>query len=153
MAMVLRRVDQQNFDNPEVEQPLVIPARSAVGRWSVDRYISLVRPWVIGIGLAVIVLVLFRINQPVITLLEAMAGIGVGVMVNRRRGQRVEALTAGAITGLSLGVASGLSRFILEPTGYWFINILFETIIFGLVGAILSLATQAAMNSRKKLSP
>lgn len=128
------------------------PVRSMVGRWSVDRYISLIRPWVIISGIIAVLLVLFRLNQIIVTVLQAVTCAWVGILVSRRHGQRIEAITAGAMAGLCLGLMTGLSRFILDPTGLWFINILFETIIFGLVGAMLSAGAQAAVHSKNNLS-
>ncbi|GEM_PF-7016341 len=142
-------MEQSDRDQSETDQPIdesFTPqaARSAVGRWSVDRYVSLIRPWVIVAGLIAILLVLFQANRVLVTLIQVAACVWVGSLVQRRRGQRIEALTAGAMTGLALGLMTGLARFALEPTGYWLINILFETILFGLVGAILSLGALAA---------
>lgn len=142
--------DQSMTDEEAIDSFTPPPsARAAVGRWSVDRYVRLIRPPVVIIGVFVVILVLFRVHQVAVTVIQASACVWVGLMVHRRGGQRIEAITAGAMIGLALGSMTGFSRFILEPSGYWFVNILFETIIFGLVGAILALGTVAARHITK----
>lgn len=141
--------DQSEADQERLESFTPQAVRSAVGRWSVDRYVGLIRPTIIIAGAGTVLLVLFRIDQVAVTLIEVGACLWIGLMVSRRGGHRVEALTAGAMTGLALGFMTGLSRFALEPTGYWLINILFETIVFGLVGAILSLGALTARRPKK----
>lgn len=133
------------------EQFPTIPSRSVVGGWSVDRYVRLLRPWVMVAGLGAIALVLFRVQQGVITGLQVATCVVVGLLVARRGGRRVEAVAAGAMTGAALGMMTSVSRFVLAPSLYWLVNILFETLLFGLIGAMISAAAQSFLN-RKKLS-
>lgn len=129
----------------------VIPSRAAVGAWSVDRYVRLLRPWLWPTALGSILLVNFGYHQLIVTSLQVLTCAWVGRLVSRRGGRRVEALTAGAMSGLTLGLASGISRFIVTPSGYWLVNILFETLLFGILGAMISVAVHSLLN-RKKLS-
>lgn len=125
------------------------PTRSAVGRWSVDRYISLTRPWVILAALVCAALILFRVHQIAVTTVPVATCIWIGLQVHRRQGRRIEAMTAGAMAGLALGLTTGLARFILQPSAYWFINIPFESLLFGFVGAMLSVGLIVILTTKK----
>src|SRR5262245_19797472 len=70
---ILPIMDQPDRNQSETDQDPVKSftpqtVRSAVGRWSVDRYVSLIRPWILIAGVTAALLVLFRINQIVVTL-------------------------------------------------------------------------------------
>ncbi len=128
-----------------------IPTRSAVGRWSVDRYVQLLRPGVSAGGLAVILLVLWQWSQLLVVAVQVGVCAWLGVVVARRQGQRIEALAAGAIAGVALGAVAGISRFVLTPNAYWFMNIIFETLLFGAIGAMICASVLTFIQSRTKL--
>lgn len=133
------------------ELPTGIPTRSAVGRWSVDRYVRLLRPWVSVGGLAVIWLVLFRWHQLLVVMVQIGICAWLGVIVARRGGQRIEALAAGAIAGVALGAVAGISRFVLTPNPFWFVNIFFETLLFGAIGTMICASVLTFLQAGKKL--
>lgn len=131
-------------------EPLpAIPSRSAVGGWSVDRYVRLLRPWVVLAGLGTILLVIFQLHQVWVSSLQFLTYAWVGWLITRRGGRRIEALAAGAMTGLSLGSTASICRFVLTPSAYWLINILFETLLFGFLGAMISLGVQTFFSTKK----
>ncbi len=120
------------------------PTRAMIGKWSVDRYVELIRKWVIGVVVVLAVLVLDQRPQGLVIGLEAVFVLFVGWLVRRQNGGRVEALTAGAMTGLALGLVASVSRLILFPKLYWVVNIIVETLLTGFAAALLAAAGAVA---------
>lgn len=113
-------------------------SRAMIGKWSVERYVELLRNWVIGIAVILVVLVLDQKPQGLVVLIEALFMLLVGWLVRRAQGGRVESLTAGAMSGLALGLVISISRFVVVPKLYWAVNIIVETLLTGFVATWLA---------------
>lgn len=120
------------------------PTRAMIGKWSVERYIELIRKWVIGVAVVVAVLVLDQRPSGLVVGLEVVFMLFIGWLVRRRSGGRTEALTAGAMTGLALGLVASVSRFIIFPKLYWAMNVIVETLLTGFAAALLATAGAVA---------
>jgi len=66
--------------------------------------------------------------------------IGVGWQIKRQGGQSVEALTAGAVTGGALGLGSSVGQMIDSPTMLALANIVSDTALTAIAGALVSTA-------------
>ena len=116
------------------------PSRASIGAWTVDRYVDLLRWPLVGGIVAIILVLAWWSNTVIVTGLTAALLVFIGFRVGVRGGRRLESLAAGCIAGLILGFTSALKKFMATPELLWAINIISETLLAALVGALLSLA-------------
>lgn len=116
------------------------PERVAIGKWSIDQYVRVVRWWAVAWGLMAAWMVIMSKPQAWIFGLEAAAFLSLGYSVQRRGGGRVEALVAGSMSGLLIGFLVSSSRFLLQLKTIWAINIVSETLLTALLGAVLTVS-------------
>ncbi|MBI5467026.1 MAG: hypothetical protein HY975_02315 [Candidatus Kerfeldbacteria bacterium] len=121
------------------ETPTFTPTRAMIGRWSVDRYVSTIRNWVIGAAVVIVVLVLDQKAQVVVVALEALFFLFIGALMRSRGGGRVEVLTAGAMSGLALGLVASVGRLIVYLSLYWVFNLIVETLLTGFLAALIAI--------------
>ncbi len=126
------------------------PTRAMIGKWSVDRYVSLIRRWTIGAAGAVMLLVLARPTRWLVVGLELLIVIGIGWLVARRDGGKVESLTAGAFVGVALGLATAVGRFILTPTLTNGLAIIIETVFTMIIAALVAVSTGLIISLTRK---
>lgn len=115
-------------------------SRASIGRWSVDRYIDLIR-WPTLAGMAIFfVMRYFEQSASLILGLEALVCVAIGFLVVRRGGHAIEGLTAGILAGLGLGFATALAQVVLTPQPIWFVNLISEPMLTGLAGGLLAVS-------------
>jgi len=114
-------------------------ARATVGNWTIDRYQRLLAPQLI-VSPVLFLFALFRWPNWLIIISEVAWFIFVGYRIGRRRGGRVETLVAGAVGGLFAGVATALGRWLADPSARWGVNVVTETLVTALIGALLATA-------------
>ncbi|MEK7538114.1 MAG: hypothetical protein AAB619_04055 [Patescibacteria group bacterium] len=117
------------------------PTRAMIGKWSVDRYVGLIRRWMIGAMLLVALLVLAQQRRELIVAVEALAVIGLAWLVARRDGGKVESLTTGVFAGIGLGLAASVSKYILNPTITNGLLIIVETVLTTVLAALAAVST------------
>ena len=116
------------------------PTNATIGRWSVDRYINILR-WPVIIGLAAALgLALLRLNQNWQMAAWVIVLISVSWQIKRQGGQNIEALTAGAVTGAALGLGSSVGQMIDSPTMLALANIVSDTALTAIAGALVTTA-------------
>lgn len=113
------------------------PTQAMIGKWSVDRYMGLIRRWVLGAGLLVLLLMLGRQSRVLAGGLEIITLIGTGWLVVRRDGGKIEGLAAGTFTGSTLGLAVAIGRWLAGPTLTNGLLIIAEPVITAILGALL----------------
>lgn len=111
-----------------------------IGKWSVERYTSLTRRWVVVAAVVVVAGVLTSQRRELIALWEILVLGGIGRMVFQVGGGKVEGLTAGAIVGAALGAAASVARYIHDPTLSSGLNIIIETILTTVVGPFIAVS-------------
>lgn len=111
-----------------------------IGKWSVDRYLQLIRRWVILSGTAVLFLGLIGWSRTVPITLEAITLILIGWMVVRGGGGKLEAVTAGVVAGAMLGFASSIGRFVHHPTIGSGLNLIIETFLTAFLATLLTVS-------------
>ncbi len=117
------------------------PTKAMIGKWSVDRYVSLIRRWTFIAACIVLGLVLSHQARSIVMAMEIITVCWIGWIVFRREGAKIEGLTAGAYVGVSLGFTASVSRYIVTPTLANGILIIIETILTTVLAAILTTAT------------
>jgi hypothetical protein len=132
------------------DQSLLHQNRAMIGKWSIDRYMDLIRWWVAGAAVIIIILVLLDERQEYVLLIEALACLISGWRVAQVGGGKTESITAGVLIGLGLGAAASVSRFILAPQLGWAINIVRETLLTALIAALVTVSTTLILNLRLK---
>lgn len=98
---------------------------------------SLIRRWVLGAGMLVLLLALGRQSRLLINGLEILTVLGVGWLMARHDGGKIEGLAAGSFSGLVLGFAVSVGRCIAVPTLTNGLYILVETAVTAIVAAFL----------------
>ncbi len=132
------------------EQSTLPPTKAMIGKWSVDRYIALIRRWVIGSAILIILLVLTSQPRLFVTIVEVLIIIGVSWLVVQQGGGKVESLAAGAFVGVAFGIASSVSHVILVPTLANSLGIIIETLITTVVSMVLSVCVNLLLNLTKQ---
>lgn len=105
------------------------PTRAMIGKWSVDRYVELIRRWTLVGSVLVMFGGLIGLVRTWTIPVEVLLAIFIGVRVARRGGGKTESLMAGAFVGISLGLASSLGRFLHHPTLASGLMIIIETAV------------------------
>lgn len=134
------------------ETPAPPQARAMIGKWSVERYIGLVRRWTLIAGAVVMLGVLTGQPRELVLLCEFIAVAAVGWLVAKRGGGKVESLSAGAMMGAALGLVASVSRYIHGPTLGTAMNVIIETILTTVVAPFITVSTTliATMTAAKK---
>jgi hypothetical protein len=117
------------------------PTKAMIGKWSVDRYVSLIRRWSFIAALIILVLVLGRQARWVVVTVEIIIVCFIGWIVQRRDGGKIEGLAAGAFVGVTLGLVASIGRYAVNPTLANGILIIIETVLTTVLAAILATAT------------
>jgi hypothetical protein len=115
-------------------------ARAMIGDWTVDRYQRLLSPQLV-VSPVLFLAALFRLSNFLVLGLELIWFLLVGIQIGRHRGGRVEALVAGGMGGLLAGIAVALGRWLADPSARWGANVIAETLVTAIVGALLSAAS------------
>lgn len=116
------------------------PTKAMIGKWSVDRYVALIRRWAIGSALLTALVTLAALNRALVVMLEILTVVIIGWIVARRGGGKVESLTSGAFVGIILGLASSVSRFILHPTVTSASMIVVETVLSTIIATLVAMS-------------
>lgn len=117
------------------------PTRAMIGRWGVDRYVGLLRRWsLLAAGVAVL-LVFSKQSRSIAIGWEVLVTIAVGWLVTKRDGGKIESLAAGAFVGVSLGLATSVSRYIMNPTLANGLLILIETALTTVIASLMTVTT------------
>lgn len=122
------------------DRQMLPPTRAMIGKWSVDRYVTLLRRWAIVTALLVALLTLTSQSRAITVGIEILAVVLIGWMVTRRDGGKTESVTAGAFFGIMLGLASSMSRFVLQPTIASASMIIVETILSAVVATLIAVS-------------
>ena len=117
------------------------PTRAMIGRWGVDRYVSLLRKWSVVASVIAIILVLSQQPRSIVIGWEIIVTAAAGWLVARRQGGKIESLAAGAFVGVSLGAVVSLSRFVLNPNLANGLLIMIETVLTAVVAALITVST------------
>jgi len=117
-----------------------------IGKWSVDRYVSLIRRWSVVAAILILILVLGRQASWLVAVTEIVIVCLIGWMVQRRGGGKTESLTAGSFMGVMLGLIASIGRYAVHPTLANGILILVETVLTTVLAAILVTATVLVLN-------
>ena len=134
-----------------MDQPQTLPAtRAMIGRWSVDRYTTLIKWWLVA-GLVVSVgLTIWGEGRWPVIIAEIAITIIVGWLTATAGGGKTEGLAAGAMIGLPLGFGISLTKFIMTPTIYYGANMVVETMLTGFLGALLCVCAIITNNILKR---
>lgn len=117
------------------------PTRAMIGRWGVDRYVTLLRRWSLIASVIVAVLVLSRQPSSVVIGWEVIVIVAVGWLVAKRDGGKIESLAAGAFVGVSLGAVVSLTRYVLNPVLANGLLIIIETVVTTLLASLVTVST------------
>lgn len=112
-----------------------------IGGWTLDRYERLLSPQLI-LSPLFLVTALLRWSNVVIVLIEVAWFIALGLIISRRRGGVTETLVAGATAGLFSGLAVSLGRWLAEPSAEWGANVVAETLVSAVIGALIATSTE-----------
>jgi hypothetical protein len=122
------------------------PTKAMIGKWSVDRYVSLIRRWSFIAALIILVLVLSQQTRWLVVAAEIFFICLIGWFVRRREGGKIEGLAAGAFIGVTLGLVASIGRYAVNPTLANGILILIETILTTALSAVLATTTILLLN-------
>lgn len=122
------------------------PTRAMIGRWGVDRYVSLLRRWSLIASIIVALLVLSRQPRSVVIGWELLITIAVGWLVSKRDGGKIESLAAGAFVGVSLGTTVSVTRFVMNPVLVNGLMVLIETVMTTILASVVTVATVLIFN-------
>lgn len=117
------------------------PTKAMIGKWSVDRYVSLIRRWSIISALIILVLVLGHQPRTVVVPVEVIMICSIGWLVYRRDGGKIESLAAGSFIGVVLGMTAAVGRYAVNPTLANGILIIIETVLTTVLAALLATTT------------
>lgn len=92
------------------------PTKAMIGKWSVDRYVSLIRRWSYIGAAIVLIAVLGRQARFVVVIIDLIFISWVGWLIQRRDGGKIEALAGGSFIGIVLGLTASMARFVMHPT-------------------------------------
>ena len=109
-----------------------------IGKWSVDRYMALIRRWMYVGGGMVAILTLTSQARWMTIVVEAVILLAIGWIVVQRSGGKTESLAAGAFVGIFLGLASSLCHYIVAPNVANGISIIIETLVTGLAAPLVA---------------
>ena len=110
-----------------------------IGGWTIERYQRLLSPQLI-VSPALFLAALFRIPNAILIITEIVWFGVVGYLIGTRRGGRLEAIVAGSIGGLLAGIAVALGRWLATPTARWGVNVISETLVTAIIGALIATA-------------
>lgn len=122
------------------------PTRAMIGRWGVDRYVSLLRRWSLLASAVVALLVLIGQGRSIVIGWELLVVIAVGWLVVKREGGKIESLAAGAFIGVSLGAVASVARYVLDPSLANGLFILIETAVTTMLAALVTVSTVIILN-------
>lgn len=129
--------------------PMQPSDRAMIGKWSVDRYLTLIRPWALIAGLVVIAGALTSQPRELVMLWEVLVIGGFGWLVAKHDGGKVEALTTGAMVGAVLGIAASVGGYVHVPSLSTGLNIIVETILTTAVAPFLAVSVLIATKLRQ----
>ena len=113
--------------------------RVSIGRWTVARYVALTR-WLVILTCAMAAAGLYVAVNPMIVLGIELAGFaGLGWLVAARGGGRTEAIAAGMIAGVGIGLMVSIVRLLLHREFAWLVNIVSETMLTAVFDGLLTI--------------
>jgi len=125
-------------------------SRATIGAWTVERYQRILAPYLI-LTPVFFLATLFKLSNLLLVSAEIVAFIIVGMIAVRRRAGRSEVLVIGVVSGILIGVAVSLGRWFADPSVTWGVNVVAETLVTGIVGALL--ATVGSILFGRKIKP
>jgi hypothetical protein len=117
------------------------PTKAMIGRWEVDRYVSLLRRWSLLAALVAAALTLLAQPRALVIGWEIVVATAIGWLIARRNGGKIESLAGGAFIGISLGIVVPLCRFVLSPTLANGVLILIEGALTTIIAALVVTAS------------
>ncbi len=128
------------------ELPVPLPSRAMIGGWNTDQYIHVLRLPIIVVTVVILAAVLTGLSQTLVIILEALSAVWMGWLVQRSHGRRVESLTAGALSGLGMGLAASLARFMLAPSAGTIFGGVSETLLTAIVISLLTVSANILLS-------
>lgn len=122
------------------EMSTLPPTRAMIGKWSVDRYVGLLRRWLLVSAVIVLAMSVMGWARTWTIIVELVVTILIGAFVARRGGGKFETLIAGAMTGLTLGLAASLGRYIHHPVLSTGLNIIVETMLTAVLATCIAVS-------------
>ena len=122
------------------DERLLPPTKAMIGKWSVDRYVSLIRRWSIIAALIILVLVFGRQPRSVVLVGEIAIVGWIAWLIYRRDGGKIESLAAGSFIGVVLGLTASIGRYAVNPTLANGVLIIIETVLTTVLAAVLATA-------------
>ena len=126
------------------------PTKAMIGKWSVDRYVSLIRRWSFIAAAVVLIFVLGRQARMLIVFFEILMVGWIGWLVYRRDGGKIEGLAAGSFIGVTLGITASVGRYAVNPTLANGILIIIETVVTTMLAALIATTTVILLNLLRK---
>lgn len=116
------------------------PTKAMIGKWSVDRYVSLIRRWSFIAALIILILVLSHQARSVVIVVEIIIVGWIGWLVQKREGGKIEGLAAGSFIGVVIGLVASIGRYTVNPTLANGVLIVIETVLTTVLAAMLATA-------------
>lgn len=116
------------------------PTRAMIGKWSVDRYVGLIRRWTLTAAILVMFGGLVGLVRTWTITFELLLVAALGVRVARQGGGKTESIMVGVFVGLTLGLASSLGRFLRHPNLANGVMIIIETAITAVLSLLISVS-------------
>lgn len=122
------------------EMSTLPPTRAMIGKWSVDRYVGLLRRWILLSAAPILLLSLYGMSRTWTILIEAGIVGYIGSLVTQRGGGKTESITAGAFVGVALGLVDSFGRYIHHPTVATGLTIIIETVVTAILATIVAVS-------------
>lgn len=122
------------------ESQALPPTRAMIGKWTVDRYVGLLRRWVLLAAIPILFITIFGWTRTWSTLIDIVVVVSTASLIVRRGGGKTETITAGVFVGVILGLVASIGRYIHHPTVTTGPNIIIETILTTVLAMIVAIS-------------